>query len=141
MTCIVVNDELVRETQSTVQQNGPSSPNYYSNLKKRDDLSKRGNLLSISPFQFLPIGFSFSALGSNSVSGFLNSDLDSSDFDENSPSLGFIDSGISKRYDFWLLQIMVKAVVGEDTRLTSVEDRLSHSAIPAEVILIISCYC
>jgi hypothetical protein len=30
---------------------------------------------------------------------------------------------------------MVKAVVGEDTRLTSVEDRLSHSAIPAEVML------
>ncbi|BAB02183.1 unnamed protein product [Arabidopsis thaliana] len=32
---------------------------------------------------------------------------------------------------------MVKAVVGEDTRLTSVEDRLSHSAIPAEVGLVI----
>lgn len=29
---------------------------------------------------------------------------------------------------------MVKAVVGEDTRLTSIEDRLSHSAIPTEVI-------
>ncbi|EOA23910.1 hypothetical protein CARUB_v10017124mg [Capsella rubella] len=32
---------------------------------------------------------------------------------------------------------MVKAVVGEDTRLTSIEDRLSHSAIPAEVGLVI----
>ncbi|VVB04368.1 unnamed protein product [Arabis nemorensis] len=32
---------------------------------------------------------------------------------------------------------MVKAVVGEDTRLTSVEDRLSHLAIPAEVGLVI----
>ncbi|ESQ32638.1 hypothetical protein EUTSA_v10004086mg [Eutrema salsugineum] len=32
---------------------------------------------------------------------------------------------------------MVKAVVGEDTRLTSAEDRLSQSAIPAEVGLVI----
>ena len=34
---------------------------------------------------------------------------------------------------------MVKAVVGEEARLTSAEDRLSRSAIPAEV-LIDSCY-
>lgn len=71
------------------------------------------------------------------------------DLDENFTSLGFFDSGNSKNYCFstqiskylnnCLLQIilhsltMVKAVVGEDTRLTSAEDRLSQSAIPAEV--------
>ena len=30
---------------------------------------------------------------------------------------------------------MVKAVVGEEARLTSAEDRFSHSAIPAEVLI------